>query len=225
MNWNEFRMRWLNIENAKYVILWSHPWEETKKINQEFNVIVYYISRTNSFWKIVSAVFNDSKAWDDIRNAIKEAQEKQTLESWKKVEIKQLQFCKKHSIGIFDIYQKCKPKTSKENKTKLTNKKNKDWSKDSSADNSRYFEWINDFDENKHKLFIINGIGKLYDLKPNSIDEKKGKKFKLYKWIVPIINCISTSNASSKAIESKNWKQWKIDLWKTKIKEWMEYYF
>lgn len=221
MNWNEFKMRWLNIENAKYVILWSYPWEQTKEINQEFNVIVYYISRTNSFWKIVSAVFNDSKAWDDIRNAIKEAQEKQTLESWKNVEIKQLQFCQKHSIGIFDIYKKAKPKSSNKNKAKV----NKQTDKDSSADNSRDFEWINNFDENKHKLFIINGIGKLYDLKPNTISEEKGKKFKLYKWLVPIINCISTSNASSKAIESKNWKQWKIDLWKTKIKEWMEYYF
>ena len=222
MNWNEFRMRWLNIDDAKYVILWSHPWNQTIEINKNFNVVVYYISSTNSFWKIVSAVFNDSKAWDDIRNAIKEAQEKQTLESWKKVEIKQLQFCKKHSIGIFDIYQKAKPKTSKENKTKLTNKKNKDWTKDSSADNSRYFEWINDFDENKHKLFIINGIGKLYDLKPNTISEEKGKKFKLYKKKVPIINCISTSNASSTKID---WENGKIDLWKTKIKEWMEYYF
>jgi hypothetical protein len=58
--------------------------------------------------------------------AIKEATEKQTLESWKKVESKQLEFCKKHSIGIFDIYQKSKPKAFKENKTKLTNKKNTD---------------------------------------------------------------------------------------------------
>lgn len=216
MNWNEFRMRWLNIENAKYVILWSYPWEQTKKINETFNVVVYYISNTNSFWKIVSAVFNDSKAWDDIRMAIKEATEKQTLESWKKVESKQLEFCKKHSIGIFDIYQKAKPKTSKENKTKLTNKKNTDWTNASSADNSRDFEWINDFDENKHKLFIINGIGKLYDLTPNSIDEKKGKKIKLYKRKVPIINCISTSNASSTKIDGVNWK---IDLWRKKIGE------
>ncbi len=216
MNWNEFKMRWLNIENAKYVILWSHPWEQTKEINKTFNVVVYYISRTNSFWKIVSAVFNDSKAWDDIKMAIKEATEKQTLESWKKVENKQLEFCKKHSIGIFDIYQKAKPKAFKENKTKLTNKKNKDWTNASSADNSRDFEWINDFDKNKHKLFIINGIWKLYDLTPNSIDEKKGKKIKLYKWIVPIINCISTSNASSTKID---WVNWKIDLWRKKIEE------
>lgn len=216
MNWNEFKMRWLNIENAKYVILWSHPWEQTKEINKTFNVVVYYISKTNSFWKIVSAVFNDSKAWEDIKMAIKEATEKQTLESWKKVESKQLEFCKKHSIGIFDIYQKAKPKVFKENKTKLTNKKNTDWTNASSADNSRDFEWINDFDENKHKLFIINGIGKLYDLTPNTIDEKKGKKNKLYKWIVPIINCISTSNASSTKIK---WKNGKIDLWRKKIEE------
>lgn len=206
MNWNEFKMRWLNIENAKYVILWSHPWEQTKKINETFNVVVYYISSTNSFWKIVSAVFNDSKAWEDIKMAIKEATEKQTLESWKKVENKQLKFCQKHSIGIFDIYQKVKPKASK---------KNTDWSI-SAADNSRDFEWINDFDENKHKLFIINGIGKLYDLTPNTIDEKNGKKFKLYKWIVPIINCISTSNASSTTIK---WENWKIDLWRKKIEK------
>ena len=222
MNWNEFKMRWLNIENAKYVILGSHPWEQTKEINKTFNVVVYYISKTNSFWKIVSAVFNDSKAWDDIRMAIKEATEEQTLESWKKVESKQLQFCKKHSIGIFDIYQKVKPKATKKNTIKPTNKKKADWSKIGTADNSRDFEWINDFDENKHKLFIINGIGKLYDLTPNTICEEKGKKFKLYKKKVPIINCISTSNASSTKID---WENGKIDLWKTKIKEWMEYYF
>lgn len=95
-------------------------------------------------------------------------------------------------IGLSDIYEDVKPKT--------TNKK-------SSLDKDRKFVEMNDFDSRKYKLIILNWVSKTYELKPITFLEFNKLKMKLYKWVVPVVNCISTSNSASISKEKKA-KMW-----------------
>lgn len=185
-------MNWMNLEDGKFLILWTYPWEQTLEINKKFWLTVFYASPNNSFWEIVWMVFWDEEWWNDISEALKIARKSSTYENWSVVAKKQLEFCKKNKIGLSDIYEDVKPKT--------TNKK-------SSLDKDRKFVEMNDFDSRKYKLIILNWVSKTYELKPITFLEFNKLKMKLYKWVVPVVNCISTSNSASISKEKKA-KMW-----------------
>lgn len=88
-------MNWINLEDGKFLILWSYPWKETLEINKKFWLTVFYASPSNSFWEIVWTVFWDEEWWNDISEALKIARKNPTYENWSVVAKKQLEFCKK----------------------------------------------------------------------------------------------------------------------------------
>lgn len=180
----------MNLENGKFLILWSYPWKETLEINKKFWLTVYYVSPSNSFWEIVWIVFWDEEWWNDISESLKIARKNSTYENWSVVAKKQLEFCKKNKIGLSDIYNKAISKN-----------------KNSSLDKDREFEEMNDFNPRKYSLIILNWVSKTYQLEPITRLEFNRVKMNLYKWITPVVNCVSTNNSASISKEKKA-KMW-----------------
>ena len=191
-------MYWMNLENGKFLILWSYPWKETLEINKKFWLTVYYASPKNSFWEIVWTVFWDEEWWNDIIEALKIARKSSTYENWSVAAKKQLEFCKKNKIGLSDIYNKAISKN-----------------KNSSLDKDREFEEMNDFNPRKYSLIILNWVSKTYQLEPITRLEFNRVKMILYKWITPVVNCVSTSNSASITKEKKA-KMWETSAVITK---------